>query len=64
MFLATSYGAVVSEETSAMNDVACNIRLALVRGLFTVQLGPKSSVVLSTTYLDERVRLGKVGPDG
>jgi len=47
-----------------MNDVACNIRLALVRGLFTVQFGPKSSVVLSTTYLDERVRLGKVGPDG
>lgn len=30
-----------------------------VGGLPTLTFGPKSSVVLSTTYLDERVRLGK-----
>ena len=30
-----------------------------IAGLPALRFGPKSSVVLSTTYLDSRVRLGK-----
>ena len=34
------------------------------RGRFSFSLGPKSSVVLDTTYLDEVIRIGKGGTSG
>ena len=57
----SSYNAVSHVITdSGMQVVFEPPRLALPGGI-NLAVGPPSSVVLSTTYLDERVRLGRGG---